>query len=68
MKKICTEKGIKMYYGFPAGFIILIPIFYRVQTVYYEVNWDGSSYSCGVYFYKITTDDFIQTKRMLMLK
>jgi len=34
----------------------------------YEVMWDGSRYSSGVYFYKIITDEFVQTKRMVLMK
>ena len=34
----------------------------------YEVNFDGSSFSSGVYFYKLVTSDFVDTKKMLMLK
>ena len=39
----------------------------------YEVKWpapsgDGSSYSSGVYFYRLVTGDFIDVKRMLLIK
>jgi photosystem II stability/assembly factor-like uncharacterized protein len=34
----------------------------------YEVEWDGSDYSSGIYFYKIVTNDYIETKRMVLLK
>lgn len=34
----------------------------------YEVEFDGYSLSSGVYFYKIVTNDFVDTKRMLMIK
>ncbi len=34
----------------------------------YEVDFDGSSISSGVYFYKLVTNDFVDTKRMLMVK
>ena len=34
----------------------------------YEVNWDGSSYPSGVYFYKLISDEFVDTKKMLLLK
>ncbi|KXK54363.1 MAG: exopolysaccharide biosynthesis protein, partial [Chlorobi bacterium OLB5] len=29
----------------------------------YEVNWDASNYSSGVYFYSLKTDNFLQTKK-----
>jgi hypothetical protein len=34
----------------------------------YEVDWDGSAYSSGVYFYQITSGDFTQTRKMLLIK
>ncbi|MBL7127879.1 MAG: T9SS type A sorting domain-containing protein [Ignavibacteria bacterium] len=34
----------------------------------YEVEWNGSSYPSGVYFYRLITKDFSQTKKMLMIK
>jgi len=34
----------------------------------YEVDWDGTSYASGVYFYTLLTNDFVETKRMVLLK
>ena len=34
----------------------------------YEVTWDGANMPSGVYFYKIKTGEFIQTKTMILLK
>ncbi len=34
----------------------------------YKVNFDGTSYSSGIYFYKMETKDFSSTKRMILLK
>lgn len=42
----------------------------------YEVDWDGSAFASGVYFYSLIVDDpstvsalgFVETKRMVMLK
>ena len=34
----------------------------------YEVEWDASNYPSGVYFYKFTSGDFSQTKKMLLIK
>jgi len=34
----------------------------------YKVEFDGSGLSSGVYFYRLTADDFIDTKRMLLIK
>ncbi|MFA5012802.1 MAG: T9SS type A sorting domain-containing protein [Ignavibacteria bacterium] len=40
----------------------------RLQPGTYETTFDGSNYSSGVYFYKLQTKNFAETKRMLLLK
>jgi len=34
----------------------------------YEASFDGSQLTSGVYFYKMVTDNFTETKRMLLIK
>lgn len=34
----------------------------------YEAEWDASKYASGVYFYKLITGDFIETKKMVIVK
>lgn len=34
----------------------------------YEVQWDASSYPSGVYFYKLITPGYTETKKMLLVK
>jgi hypothetical protein len=34
----------------------------------YEADWDGSYFSGGVYFYKLMAGDFIETKKMVLIK
>jgi len=34
----------------------------------FEVNWDASNFPSGVYFYKIVTDDFTESKKMVLIK
>jgi hypothetical protein len=34
----------------------------------YKTEWDASSCSNGVYFYKLITDDFTETKKMMLIK
>jgi len=38
------------------------------EAGYHEVKFDGSGMSSGVYFYRLHAGDFIQTKRLLLLK
>jgi photosystem II stability/assembly factor-like uncharacterized protein len=34
----------------------------------YEVNWNASHYPSGVYFYKLISDGFSETRKMVLLK
>jgi len=34
----------------------------------YQIEWDGSKYASGVYFYKLETESFSTTKKMVLLK
>lgn len=34
----------------------------------YETYWDAANYSSGMYFYKIIAGNFIETKKMMLLK
>ncbi len=34
----------------------------------YEVDWDGSAFTSGVYFYTMRTGSYTETKKMLMIK
>jgi hypothetical protein len=40
----------------------------KQNTGNHKVEWDASQFSSGVYFYKLTTDNYIDTKKMLMIK
>jgi hypothetical protein len=40
----------------------------RMVAGEHSVNWDARDVGSGVYFYRLTAGDFIETKQMLMLK
>ncbi|MCP4632160.1 MAG: T9SS type A sorting domain-containing protein [candidate division Zixibacteria bacterium] len=40
----------------------------RMQKGQHNITWDASTYSSGIYFYKLTTRDSTFTKRMTLLK
>ncbi|MDQ3019671.1 MAG: T9SS type A sorting domain-containing protein [Bacteroidota bacterium] len=40
----------------------------QLNTRQYEVSFDASEYPSGIYFYKLETENFSQTKRMLIIK
>ena len=35
---------------------------------YYEVNFDGTNYASGVYFYRIEAESFVNFKKMMLIK
>ena len=40
----------------------------QLQPGTYEVTFDGSNLVSGVYFYKLNSGDFSETKKMLLIK
>jgi hypothetical protein len=34
----------------------------------YEVNFNASGFTSGIYYYKLQTDNFAQTKKMILMK
>jgi len=34
----------------------------------YDANWNATNYAAGIYFYSITVNDFVSTKKMVLLK
>jgi len=34
----------------------------------YSFDWDGSNYASGIYFYQLVAGDYVQTKKMVLLK
>ena len=34
----------------------------------YEIDFDGSNYASGIYYYKLITEDYIDTKKMVLIK
>jgi hypothetical protein len=40
----------------------------ELQTGTYNVDWDASAYPSGVYFYRLESGDFNETKKMVLVK
>jgi len=38
------------------------------STGYHSVTWDASGLSSGIYFYRLTAGDFVDTKKMVFMK
>lgn len=41
---------------------------YVLQAGFYKYDFDGSHLSSGTYFYKLTTEDFSEVKKMILVK
>ena len=40
----------------------------KLSTGIYSVDWNASAYPSGVYFYRLQTGSFTETKRMTLIK
>jgi hypothetical protein len=58
--------GLKIYNAL--GHEVQILVNESLQPGTYEVDWDASNFPSGVYFYELTSGDFTQTKKMVLLK
>jgi photosystem II stability/assembly factor-like uncharacterized protein len=47
---------------------VVILVNEKLSAGSYETEWGGSGYQSGVYFYKIETKDYSETKKMLLIK
>jgi subtilisin-like proprotein convertase family protein len=47
---------------------IEVPVNREMQAGSYEIKWDGTNYSSGLYFYKLTAGVNTEVKKMMMIK
>jgi photosystem II stability/assembly factor-like uncharacterized protein len=50
------------------GRVISVLVDEQLQPGKYEIEWNASSYSSGVYFYTLNSGNFNETRKMLMIK
>jgi hypothetical protein len=40
----------------------------KLQPGNYRVSWNASKYSSGIYFYRIISKEFTDTRKMILIK
>lgn len=40
----------------------------RLEAGFHTAVWDGAKVASGVYLYRLETGDFVDTKKMILLK
>jgi hypothetical protein len=40
----------------------------NLQPGIFETEWNASIYASGIYFYRISADNFVQVKKMILIK
>jgi len=58
--------SIRIYDILGREVILIADGFYKAGT--YSINFDGSNLSTGTYFYRIQAGDYVDAKKMLMIK
>jgi hypothetical protein len=69
--KKSSDVALKIYNS--AGQLVKTLVDGKKEADYYDVQWNGvdevgKPVSSGIYFYRLETDDFSQTKSMILLK
>jgi hypothetical protein len=62
------ESSVKLVVYDVLGKEISILIDYKIKAGKYEVAWDGTNYPSGVYFFKLITNEYVETKKMVLVK
>lgn len=70
----------KIKYELPKDYFVKVKIFDSIgrevfmlagkneSAGFHEISFDGRNFPAGIYFYQIQADDFIQTKKMILIK
>ena len=70
----------KIKFDVPKNGNVLIEVFNNLGQVvstlhngftnagYYETDFDGSKLTSGIYYYRLTSSDFVETKKMILVK
>ena len=63
-----NASNIKLVVYDVSGKVLDVLINQKLNAGYYNYDWDASQYSSGVYFYTLESDDFRDSKKMVLIK
>lgn len=63
-----SEGNVKLVIYSSLGEEVDILLNKKLKSGVYEMKWDASAFPSGIYFYKLETENFIQTKRMIIIR
>ncbi len=65
---IANESNVKIKVYDAVGQQVAVLVNNFVPAGNYQLSWDASSFTSGIYFYSMQADNFVQTKKMILLK
>jgi predicted phage tail protein len=65
---IPKESNVKLIVYDVLGREITVLMNYKIQAGSYEVIWDGTDQPSGVYFFRMITNEYVETKKMVLIK
>lgn len=60
--------GVRLYIYDNSGRLVLTLVHETLQPGTYSVDWNASNFASGVYFYSFITNEYIETKKMVLIK
>ncbi len=62
------EQNVKLVIYDAIGQVVTTLIDYSMKPGSYETDWNGSDFSSGIYFFRLQAGDFVNTKKMVLIK
>jgi hypothetical protein len=62
------KSNVKMVIYDVTGREIAVLVNQQMQSGTYEIEWNAADYPSGVYFYKLTADNYSETRKLILLK
>ncbi|RPI16918.1 MAG: T9SS C-terminal target domain-containing protein [Ignavibacteriae bacterium] len=66
--QLAASNYVKLTISDIAGREVAVLVNQKQNAGKYEVKWDASNYSTGVYFYRLISREFSETRKMILLK